>query len=76
MKLGCIKCGKAADQASIRVDLDNADIHCSDCDETFTIEEVEEFVTGWVAVLPWLKQHPARRQPACVNTTRHDRDQP
>lgn len=64
MELTCIKCGA---EAAIRVDLTDGDTcHCPECDDEFTVSEVETLVEQWSAVLPWLKSHPARTAEAAA----------
>ena len=57
----CIKCGKTGVMA---VNLEDDDLTCEDCGECFTIEDVEETIAAWQAILPWLKAHPARQEAA------------
>jgi hypothetical protein len=59
MELTCIKCGA---EAEIHFNLADGDTcHCPECDADFTIDEVESLIEQWGKILPWLKQHPARK---------------
>jgi hypothetical protein len=50
------------------LDLADGDtLSCPECDETFTVADVEALVASWSKLLPFLCSHPARQQqPACV----------
>lgn len=59
MKVVCIRCGKdAADETAVTVDVVSGDIHCSDCDETYTSDDVQEVIDGWCRLLPWIRAKP------------------
>lgn len=57
MEVSCIKCGTTS---SVVVDVEDGGLSCSQCNESFTVEDVEAVLAGWTAVLPWVKAHPAR----------------
>lgn len=57
----CIKCGARGDEYRIALDLDSGDIHCENCEEAFTVADVERVVKSWERLLPWLKQNPIVR---------------
>ncbi len=49
----CIKCGVAD---NVRLDLENlTDVHCADCDETFTTDDVRGLVREWARILAWIE---------------------
>ena len=54
MKCQCIKCSEP-----VWVSPEDGTLHCPECDADFTVDDVQEFIDGWLAVLPWLKAHPA-----------------
>jgi hypothetical protein len=56
----CIRCGKGTDEARIGVMVDAPAVHCSECDEEVSVEEIEEHLAEWGRLLRWLKAHPAR----------------
>ena len=60
-KLRCPKCGEA--EATIRVDLDDLlTFACTECDEEFGRDDVEEMMAAakrWARVLAWLDTAPA-----------------
>ena len=66
MNVPCIKCGEAN---CMSVNVEDADLTCSSCNETYSAADVQEVIDGWLAVLPWLKSHPAlqeQREPAAT----------
>lgn len=67
MSVSCILCGKPSSECRISVGVGDGILHCNDCDGSFSVEDVEQHLAEWSAVLPWLKSHPARRaEPQCV----------
>jgi transcription elongation factor Elf1 len=66
MAVRCIRCGKPADEANIRVEAETGNIHCGDCDEEYTAEDVAEQIREWTTLLNWILKHPAR-EPAGAN---------
>lgn len=59
MDVVCIRCG---DATNVTVDLDDGDtLRCQECEESFTVGEVEAVVECWAKLLPWLRLHPARQ---------------
>ena len=60
METMCPRCLER--NATVTLDLADGDtLHCNDCDEEFTVADVEALVESWSKLLPWLKQHPARQ---------------
>lgn len=58
MELVCPKCLSVE---IIKLDLDDGDtLTCGGCDETYQADDVAHLVEGWLKVLPWIRQHPAR----------------
>lgn len=55
----CIKCGKPSDEALIGVDVNTAEIHCGECDETYTVDDVREQIEEWGRLVRWIELHPA-----------------
>ena len=53
--LACIKCGVAG---NISIDLPDltgsGSIHCYECDETFSLDEVREVMEAWAKVIAWV----------------------
>jgi hypothetical protein len=63
MNTACIKCGVLN---NVWLDVENGrTFHCRECDEDFTVDEVEEFVGEWQKALAWAATHPARQAPEC-----------
>jgi hypothetical protein len=59
MELTCIKCGE---QACIQLDLSDGDtFRCPECEQDFTLAEVEQAIGNWQKVIAWVKLCPARR---------------
>jgi transcription elongation factor Elf1 len=51
--LPCPHCGEQ--QATILLDLTNLeDLHCQDCDQDYTLEDVRSFIEQWGKVLRWV----------------------
>lgn len=60
-----VTCPKCLSEAAVSLDLDDGDtLRCPECDETYSVAEVEAVVASWARLLPWLKAHPAR-SPEC-----------
>lgn len=59
MEVPCIKCG---DTGCVRINLEDDELHCTSCDEAFTVEDVQKVVSAWSRMIPWLEAHPARQQ--------------
>ncbi len=56
--LPCPMCGEAS--ALIRVNLSDVnDLHCSACDNDFTLEDVRRFIAQWGKAISWLESCPA-----------------
>ncbi len=54
-------CPRCMSEAVVRLDLDDGDtLTCHECDESYTVAEVDALVAGWTRLLPWLLTHPAR----------------
>jgi hypothetical protein len=60
MDIPCIKCG-ATDSVMVSIDT-GEDFHCSGCDETYTLDDVKLLLGVWSKILPWLEDHPARKE--------------
>lgn len=60
LRIPCLRCSVP----DVAVDLNDGDLICTHCNETYTVAQVEEAVDAWRLVLPWLKQHPALAEPA------------
>lgn len=59
-------CPRCMTASAIRLDLADGDtLHCPECEEEFTVADVESLVNCWSRLLPWLKSHPAR-VPTCA----------
>jgi len=59
METTCPRC--LTQGATVTLELADGDtLHCNDCDEEFTVGDVEALVESWGKLLPWLRQHPAR----------------
>jgi hypothetical protein len=66
MLLTCIKCGTPT---SPQLDLGDADtFYCPDCEEQFTLAEVEQMIGDWQKVINWVKLCPARQPDASQPT--------
>ena len=64
MTVTCIKCG-ASGNVSVDVEC-GAALYCGECEESYTVADVEAVMNEWGVILPWLKSHPAQQQtPAC-----------
>lgn len=62
-----VTCPKCLSEASVRLDVSDGDtLTCADCNEEYTVADVEAVIESWSRLLPWIKSHPARQQPACV----------
>lgn len=60
MTVTCPKC--LVDGSHVTVDLDDGDtLRCQDCEEQYTVAEIEAIVVSWSKLLPWLKAHPSRQ---------------
>lgn len=56
--LTCIKCGTPT---TPHLDLGDGDtFYCPDCEEHFTVAEVETVVGNWQRMLAWVKRCPSR----------------
>ncbi|VTU00979.1 unnamed protein product [Gemmataceae bacterium] len=43
------------------LELDDCDtLRCQECDESYSVADVEAVVACWSKLLPWLRTHPAR----------------
>lgn len=56
--VACIRCGADGKAAVIAVDLHDAVIRCSECDNEYDAYDVEDHIAAWQAMLPWLRAHP------------------
>jgi uncharacterized protein (DUF983 family) len=55
----CPRCG----EEGVRVGLwDVNDLHCSECDGDFTLEDVRALVEGWGPVIRWLDTAPVMEE--------------
>ena len=63
-------CPKCLTTAAITVDVTDGDrLHCPECDEDYSLDDVIACIESWTDLLPWLKSHPARTAtPECVAT--------
>lgn len=53
-ELPCLKCGQTG---TIRLDLDDlSTFSCPECDDTFCLDDVQEIIGKWGAVVRWLKE--------------------
>ena len=60
-------CPRCMCEETIQLNLDDGDtMTCGGCSEEFTVDDLESLIESWAALLPWLRQHPARQQPSCV----------
>lgn len=60
-ELPCPKCGE---QDAITVNLyDVEDLHCSECDTDFSLQEIRELLAAWGPVVKWLDTAPVREDP-------------
>ena len=57
--LPCLKCGATEGQLTLDV-RDGDTLRCDQCNDEFTLADVEQTLAAWTAALPWLKSHPAR----------------
>ena len=58
MLVPCPKCGQA--EATVRLDLSDLETcHCVDCDETFSLDLVRDFIAKWQRVLGWVATCPS-----------------
>ena len=63
MNTMCPKC--LCEDATVALDISDGDtLRCRDCDEEYTLGDIEALVASWGRLLPWLRAHPAR-QPEC-----------
>ena len=53
--VNCLRCGQAGVQVSAT---DTFRFHCSECDEDFTIADVQHHLAQWNALLAWCAQAP------------------
>ncbi|WP_439624038.1 hypothetical protein [Gemmata sp.] len=61
-----VTCPKCLDEANVTVDLDDGDtLRCQECEEVYSVADVEAVVACWAKLLPWLRAHPAR-VPECA----------
>lgn len=65
MELTCIKCGE---KAAIQMDLTDGDtLFCPECNQDFTVADVEACIQGWQRLVGWMRQCPSRvEEPAQV----------
>lgn len=56
MAVPCLKCGETG---VVLVSVDDGSLVCSQCDEEYTVQDVEQHLAQWGRVLPWLRAHPA-----------------
>lgn len=60
---GAMPCPKCGESATINIDLD--DLHgdealqCRECENTFGLADVRDFIETWNRVLAWIDQAPA-----------------
>lgn len=58
--MGSVVCPKCMAEASITLDVNDGDtLRCLDCEEEYSLSDVEAVVESWARLLPWLKAHPA-----------------
>jgi transcription elongation factor Elf1 len=58
MTLPCPRCGEA--NASFDLNLADGDtLHCQDCDENFSVEEIRDLVKRWGRMLAWIDSMPS-----------------
>lgn len=54
-------CPRCLTATSVRLDLDDGEtLTCPDCEETFTVGNIQSIIESWTRVLPWLLTHPGR----------------
>jgi hypothetical protein len=59
MMVTCPKC--LTEGATVTLDLDDGDtLRCQECEESYSVADVEAVVACWSKLLPWLRAHPAR----------------
>lgn len=60
--MGVVVCPKCMAEASVKLDVNDGDtLSCPECEEEYSLSDVEAVVESWAALLPWLKAHPARQ---------------
>jgi hypothetical protein len=57
LTLPCPKCGEEDAAVSLHLD-DGETLHCRDCDNEFTLDDIRNFITRWQAVLAWVDAMP------------------
>ena len=55
--LPCPRCGEA--EATIHLYLSDMEtLYCADCEEEFSVADVQTFIAKWAPVLAWINQAP------------------
>jgi transcription initiation factor IIE alpha subunit len=58
---GSLPCPRCCTEASITLALDNlCEFTCGECDEAFSLRDVEAIIAAWTPVLAWLRQAPVK----------------
>jgi len=52
----CIKCGE---MDSMSLYLDESTFHCRECEDDTPLEDVEEAIEAWTAIIQWTKAAPS-----------------
>jgi hypothetical protein len=57
--LKCVHCGNAGGVSLSLYDLDT--VHCTECDDEYTLSEVRDTIDQWAQVLAWRDLAPPRQ---------------
>lgn len=56
-----VMCPKCLSETCVKLDVTDGDtLSCPDCEEEYTVADVEALVESWGRLLPWIRSHPAR----------------
>lgn len=56
ISLPCPCCG--ASEANISLYLSDREMVCHECEASFTVDDVKEFINKWSRIIPWIESMP------------------